>query len=103
LTLQDPGLGFVTITGAEVSSDVSLAKIFYSVFGSPLERKMTAEALERAKPRVRREVARLENLKKVPEIMFVYDEGVERADRVFRILDTIEKERHESERDKAGQ
>lgn len=100
LNLQDPGLGFVTVTGAEVSPDVSLAKIFYSVYGTDLEKKMTAEALDRAKPRIRREVARLENLKKAPEIAFVYDDGMERADRVYRILDSIAKEKEEDERER---
>lgn len=99
LNLQDPGIGFITVTGAEVSPDVSLAKIFYSVYGTEMEKQMTAEALERAKPRFRREVARLENLKKAPALLFVYDAGVERADRVFKLLDTIEKERQTDGKD----
>lgn len=93
LNLKDPGLGFVTITGAELTPDVSLAKIFYSVLGSPMEKQATMDALERAKPRIRHEVAQLENLRRVPEIIFIYDETPERADKVFRILNKLENER----------
>src|SRR6185295_1112111 len=82
LNLKDPGIGFITITGAELSQDVSTAKIFYSVLGTPLEREATAEALERAKPHIRHEVGKLENLRRVPNLIFMFDDSVERADRV---------------------
>jgi ribosome-binding factor A len=92
LHLKDPAIGFVTITGAEISPDVSLAKIYYSVLGDEKEREATAQALERAKSFIRHEVGKLENLRRVPEIAFFYDESVERADRVNRLLHTIQNE-----------
>lgn len=92
LGLKDPEVGFVTVTGAEVSADVSLAKIYYSVYGSPEDQQKTKAALERAKSYIKRELGRLENLRKVPQILFIYDESVERADRVNQILHTIEQE-----------
>jgi ribosome-binding factor A len=90
LNLKDPGLGFITFTSAEIT-------LFYSVFGTPEEKEATKEALERAKPHLRHELGKLENLRRVPNIAFVYDESVERADRVTRLLNTIQ---HENESDK---
>jgi ribosome-binding factor A len=97
LNLKDPGIGFITITGAEISHDVSTAKIFYSVLGTPVEREATAAALERAKPHIRHEVGQLENLRRVPQLIFIYDGSVERADRVTRLLNSIqsEEEKHD--------
>ncbi len=96
LNLKDPGIGFITITGAEISQDVSTAKIFYSVLGTPAEREATAEALERAKPHIRHEVGKLENLRRVPQLIFVFDESVERADRMNRLLNSIhDEEKHD--------
>jgi ribosome-binding factor A len=92
LELKDPGIGFITITGAEISPDVSVAKIFYSVLGTEQEKEATATAFERAKSHIRREVGRLENLRRVPQIIFIYDHSVERADRVSRLLNTIHDE-----------
>src|SRR5689334_12976498 len=80
LSLKDPGLGFITVTGAETSPDVATAKIFYSVLGSDKEKEETARALERAKSRIRREIGNLDNLRKVPHLIFVYDSSAERAD-----------------------
>ena len=92
LGLKDPGIGFITITGADTSPDVTLVKVFYSVLGTDEEREATAAALERARPYIRHEVGQMENLRRVPDLMFVYDESVERADRVNRLLHSIETE-----------
>lgn len=99
LNLKDPQIGFITTTGADVSADLSIARIYYSVLGTPAEKEATAQALERAKSYVRREVGRLENLRKVPEIIFVYDDTAERADRVLRLMNAIENERKKSQPD----
>ena len=90
--LKDPALGFITITGAEVSPDVSLARIFYSVLGTDVEKEATKTALERAKPYIRRELAQLENMRRVPQIQFIYDDGIERAARVNKILNELQHE-----------
>ena len=90
LTLKDPGIGFITITDCDTSADVSLAKIYYSVLGTAEERAATAVALDRAKTHIRSEVAQLENIRRVPQFMFIYDDAVERAARVNQILNTIQ-------------
>src|SRR5262245_61281913 len=86
LNLKDPGLGFITVTGADLAPDLSHVKIFYSVLGDTATKQATADALERARPHIRREIGRLENLRKVPDVLFVYDDSVERAARVNTIL-----------------
>lgn len=96
LNLKDPGLGFITFTAAEISPDVSVVKLFYSVLGTDEEKAATKEALERAKPHLRHEMGKLENLRRVPNILFIYDESVERADRVTRLLNTIQNEKDRS-------
>lgn len=93
LNLKDPGVGFVTFTGAEITPDVSMVRLYYSVLGTEAEKTATAEALERAKPHLRHEIGKLENLRRVPNILFVYDQSVERADRVARLLNTIQHEK----------
>ena len=95
LNLKDPGIGFVTFTAAEISPDVSVVRIYYSVLGTPEDRQATAEALDRAKSHLRHEIGKLENMRRVPNIVFLYDESVERADRVTRLLNTIQ---HENDR-----
>src|SRR5258708_5179844 len=91
--LKDPGLGFITILAVRLSSDFNLAKVYYSVLGTQDERRRSQEALDRAKPVIRRHLRSLENLKDAPDLMFVLDNSAEEAQKVLDVLSQLEKER----------
>jgi ribosome-binding factor A len=93
--VHDPGIGFVTLTRVKVSPDLQVARIFYTTIGDDKARRETARALERATPFLRRLVAASVRLRRVPELHFQYDHGVEHQDRVERILLDLQKEREE--------
>jgi len=90
LELKDPAIGFVTVTGVEISNDVSMAKVYYSVLGSDKDKEDSKAALERATPYIRHELSQMENMRRVPQVMFIYDKGIERASRVSEILNKLE-------------
>ena len=46
--VHDPGIGFVTLTRVQVSPDLQLARVFYTVLGDEKARKNSGSALERA-------------------------------------------------------
>ena len=96
--VHDPGIGFVTLTRVKVSPDLQVARIFYTVIGDDKAKRETKRALERATPFLRRKVAAAVRLRRVPELHFQYDEGIERQDRVEKILIDLRKEREERER-----
>jgi ribosome-binding factor A len=96
--LKDPGLGFLTITGVDLSPDMSRLRVFYSVLGSDDDRQKTESALQRAKFQIRHELMKLENLRRIPQLEFSYDSTPERADRIQRLLMQIDSERHAGER-----
>ena len=54
--LKDPRIGFVTVTGVEVTGDLREAKIFVSLFGKDEEKAASLEALNRGKGFIRREL-----------------------------------------------
>ena len=91
--VQDPRIGFVTITRVKVSPDLQQARLYYRTIGDEKSRKETARGLEAAKPFLRRAVANQVRLRRVPELAFEYDRGVEHQDRVEQILREIEDER----------
>ena len=47
-TLKDPRIGFVTVTGARTTTDLSQATVFVSVLGSEDEQARTLEGLQSA-------------------------------------------------------
>ena len=90
---HDPRIGFVTITRVKVSPDLQQARLYYTAIGDEKSRKETARGLEAAKPFLRRAVANQVRLRRVPELAFEYDRGVEHQDRVEQILLELEEER----------
>jgi len=88
-SLKDPRVGFVTVTRAELTSDYRLARIFVGIWGTDAERDKTLAALKQASGFVRRELGRRLTIHHTPEIQFVYDKGLDAADRVARALDEV--------------
>jgi len=97
--VHDPGIGFITITRVKLTADLQLARVFYTTLGDPKARNDTARALRRALPFLRRQVGQRLRLRRVPEIEFRFDEGVESQERVERIL----RELHAEDEARAGQ
>ena len=91
--VRDPRIGFVTITRVKVSADLQQARIYYTTIGDERVRKDTARGLEAAKPFLRRAIGNEIRLRRVPEIAFEYDRGVEHQDRVEQLLHEIAEER----------
>ena len=87
--VDDPRIGFVTITDVEVAPDLRHANVWVSVIGTPDERKETLRALGRAMPFVRNRLGRL-RIKRIPELHLREDETAARGTRLMKILDELE-------------
>ena len=88
--VQDPRIGFVTITSVETAPDLSTARVWVSVIGQPEERTNTMRALERAMPFVRHELGSRIRLRRIPELHIRADDTAERGTRVLRLLAELE-------------
>jgi len=88
--LKDPGLGFVTLTDVEVSPDLRSARVYFSVLGEEGAVEQSQAALERASGFLRRELAQRLTLRYVPELQFVLDRSMERAQRISDLLREIQ-------------
>ncbi len=84
--VHDPGIGFLTITHVRVSADLQQARVFYTTLGDDKARKDSARALERATPFLRRHIGRRLQLKRVPELTWMFDDSIEKNDRIARLL-----------------
>jgi len=87
--VHDPGIGFVTLTRVQVSPDLQLARVLYTVLGDEKSRAASARALERAAPFLRRQLGSRLRLRRAPELRFTYDEAVAGQDRIEQILNEI--------------
>jgi ribosome-binding factor A len=81
-----PG-GLITVTLVRVSPDLSLAKIFLSIFPSAKKDDVFAK-LNEDKWRIRHELAAMvkNQLRIVPEIAFMHDDSSDYFDRIDNLL-----------------
>jgi ribosome-binding factor A len=87
--VQDPDIGFVTVTSVDVSADLRHASVWVSVIGDEAAKRRSIRALVRAMPFVRHQLGAL-RIRRIPELRVRYDDAAERGTRVLRILDELE-------------
>ncbi len=87
--VHDPGIGFVTLTRVQVTPDLQLARVHYTVLGDEKARAGSARALERAAPFLRRQIGARLRLRRAPELRFNYDDSVAGQDRIEQILSEL--------------
>ncbi len=75
--LNDPRTAFITITKAEVSSDLSTSKIFYTVYGTEGDKNRVSRMLADATGFIRKQVGRVLRTRRIPRLVWVYDDSVE--------------------------
>ncbi len=95
--IKDPRIGFVTLTAVDVSGDLRIAKVFYTVLGDDGKRTDTAKALAKASPFIRRELGRRLRLRFTPELQFCYDSSLDYGNRIDSLLKELND--HDDERD----
>ena len=87
--LKDPRVGFVTVTGVEITSDLEHARVWVSVYGSERRRRDTLEALGRAAGLLQARVNSQLRLRRTPHLTFAYDPSVERGLRMTQLIDEV--------------
>jgi ribosome-binding factor A len=92
-TVKDPRIGFVTITRVAVTEDCRLAKVYFSVAGTPKEREKSINGLDSAKGYIRKQLGRRISLRYTPEIMFQFDPSIEYAIHIGEVFQQLKQER----------
>ena len=87
--VKDPKLGFVTVSDIALSADNSLAKVYVTFLGKDERNEAGLKVLDRAKGYIRSELAKRLKVYKVPELRFMIDDSLKRAERIEAIIDKI--------------
>ena len=89
--LNDPRMGFMTITRIELTDDLRFAKVFYSVLGTEEEKKSTGEALADNKGFIKKLAVQRINMKYAMDIRFELDQSIDYGFKIDSILNKIKK------------
>jgi ribosome-binding factor A len=85
--LNDPRIGFVTVTRASLTADLRTARVYVGVLGNEEQRAKTLAGLAQAAGFIRRELGRRVRVRHTPELSFHYDTGLDATDRVAQLLE----------------
>lgn len=87
--VKDPHVGFITITGVDVSKDLQMAKVFYTILGDEKQVSDSAQALSRVSPFIKRQLGKRLRMRYIPDIIFRYDHSLEYGARIDTILNQL--------------
>ncbi len=90
--IKDEDIHFVTITGCDISSDLSYCKIYYTVLNKE-KKEQTQKALDRASSFIRGKISNRIDIRHTPELSFHFDESIENGQKIERIIDKIHEEK----------
>jgi ribosome-binding factor A len=85
--LEDPRIGFVTVTSVDTSPDLRSARVYVSVLGGEAEREASLAGLQSSHGVLQAAIARETRIKRTPTLSFRYDDTPERGVRISRLLD----------------
>ena len=85
--LNDPRIGFVTLTSVETSPDLRHARVYVSVLGDESARADSLAALGSAHGLLQKAIASELRMKRTPMLQFVFDESIDRGMRITELLD----------------
>jgi len=85
--LNDPRISFITVTKAEMSSDLRRAKVYISIIGDAPSQRKTLQGLEHAKGFIQGEVGARLQIRYTPILTFCLDESVKRSMHISKLID----------------
>ncbi|PID55965.1 ribosome-binding factor A [candidate division KSB3 bacterium] len=90
--MKDPRVQFVTVTNLSLSVDLQEAKVYVSCLDSGRSREDMLAGLQRASGYLRGELGRRLKLKYIPRLEFVFDDSLDKQERILNLLDQIHEE-----------
>ncbi|MCK5431719.1 MAG: 30S ribosome-binding factor RbfA [Gammaproteobacteria bacterium] len=100
MPVRDAGLGLVTISAVDLSTDLSYAKIYVTCLGldqdnaleSTSDRTEILTMLNENAPQFRHQLSKILTTRIVPKLKFMFDESLEQANRLTSLIDSLHSE-----------
>jgi ribosome-binding factor A len=90
--MKDPRIGFVTITGVDVTGDLKHADVYITVLGSKKEQQSTLQGLTNSSGFLRTLLAKRIKIKYLPELKFHLDPSIEKGLRIEKLIRNLHKD-----------
>ncbi len=87
--VDDPNVGFISITGIKLSADLQHAWVYFSHFGKNQSREKTTAGLRKAAKFIQFEVGKVVKMRYIPQLQFEYDPSLEQGDRLIEKISRL--------------
>ena len=84
---KDPGLVDISLTVVELSRDLSVAKIYFSLLNPDDDPQPALDGLQRASGFLRRKLGHELTVRHVPELRFVHDDSLAQGAAISKLID----------------
>ncbi len=88
--LNDPRIRNVTFTAVDITRDLRLARVYYSVLDPDQNRDAASQGLQSAKGVIKRALGPRLSLRYMPDLEFLYDASIQRAEQIEKLLKSVE-------------
>jgi len=93
--LKDPRLGMISVSAVQVSRDLSHAKVYISVLGTPEQTQESLAVLKHAAGYLRHKLGKMLHIRVIPELHFFHDKSLEEGARMGALINrAIASDRH---------
>ena len=86
--VKDERIDFVTVTDVSITNDLSHAKVYVTVLKDE-ERDNAIKSLNKARGFIEMELSKRVDIRKMPELKFVYDESIEYSNNIENIIERL--------------
>lgn len=84
---KDPGLQHVSLTAVELSRDLSVARVYFSLLKPDEDPQPALDGLSRAAGFLRSKLGAALMVRHVPELRFIHDDSIAHAAEISRLID----------------
>ena len=98
--VRDAGMGLVTISAVNLSTDLAYAKIYVTflgsgsgnVLGEASDKEVILAMLNDHAAQFRHQLSKILTTRVVPKLQFMFDESLEQANRLTNLIDSLHSE-----------
>jgi len=87
--VQDPRYKFLNIVDVKCSSDLGVAKVFYTIINGDISDSPDIKSLEKFASMIRSKLSQFMQIRRVPKLVFKYDESLERYNNIDALLNSL--------------
>tara|TARA_B100001113_G_scaffold348420_1_gene342229 strand:+ start:1483 stop:1860 length:378 start_codon:yes stop_codon:yes gene_type:complete len=87
--VKDPRYKYLNIVDVKCSSDIGIAKVFFTIINGERTDSPDNRSLEKFASMIRSKLSKFMKIRRVPKLVFKYDESLERYNNIDALLNSL--------------